>query len=84
MTIINFQEIKYKKDVSGVCIECGKRKKRIISESQTVNPFNKNTDGSIKNYSEVSQSVSENLQKRLERFKNEGFVCSGCKKYLGY
>ena len=81
---INFQEIKRKIVKRGKCIKCGKNCTRTIVENQTVNPFNKNKDGTIKSYNEVSLSVSENLKKRVGRFDKEGFVCKSCKEYLGY
>lgn len=83
MTTINFQERKLKKTIKFICSICGKKKQRVISESQTINPFNKNIDGTIKSPFEVGKSVSEELAKRLDRFNKEP-VCSSCKQYLGY
>ncbi len=82
--IVNFQEIKSKKVLNGICKICKKKRTRTISEEQTVNPFNKNEDGTIKNYYEVNTSVKEELNKRIEKFQEEGFVCKNCKKFLGY
>lgn len=84
MTIINFDEIKLKKTLNGTCKECSKKRTRTIDESQTVNPFNKNTDGTIKTRFEVGQSVKEELEKRVSRFLLEGFICRSCKEFLGY
>jgi len=84
MTIINFKEIKNKRVLSGICKNCGKKRTRTITEEQTVNPFNKNEDGTIKNFYEVSLSVKENLEKRIKRFQKEGFICKSCKEFLGY
>lgn len=84
MTTINFQEIKNKQILSGICKVCNKKRTRTITEEQTINPFNKNADGTIKTRYEVSLSVKENLEKRVNRFKEEGFVCRSCKEFLGY
>jgi len=84
MTIINFDEVKLKKTLSGLCKNCGKKRTRTINECQTINPFNKNTDGTPKNRFEVGQSVKENLEKRLDKFLKNGFVCRSCKVFLGY
>ncbi len=84
MTTINFDEVKYKKILNGLCKTCGKKRTRTITEEQTVNPFNKNEDGTVKTRFEVGQSVRENLEKRVKRFQEEGFICKGCKEFLGY
>jgi hypothetical protein len=84
MTTIIFQEIKQKKTLQGLCRVCNRKRTRTITEEQTVNPFNKNEDGTIKSYFEVVQSVRETLEKRIKRFQDEGFVCRKCKEFLGY
>jgi len=84
MTTINFEQIKRKKTLSGVCKVCGKKRTRTITEEQTINPFNKNSDGTIKSFHEVSKSVVDELEKRVSRFTAEGFICRNCKEFLGY
>ncbi len=84
MSTITFQEIKNKKTLTGLCKVCKKKRTRTIDEKQTINPFNKNQDGTIKNYFEVNKSVEENLEKRVKRFQEEEFICRKCKPYLGY
>ena len=75
--IINFEEVKFKRPVKGTCSKCGKRKQRIISVCETVNPFNKNGEGFIKTYDEVRQSVSNKLQNKVDELTKE-FICSSC------
>lgn len=41
----------------GKCPTCGKRVTRSRTFEQTVNPFNKNEDGSVKTWAEVSADV---------------------------
>lgn len=79
-----FSEIKDKRILKGICCKCEKKGSRTVEECQTINPFNKNLDGTVKSELEVQQSVKTNLQNRIDRFIKEGFVCKSCKKYLGY
>lgn len=44
----NFQEIKFHAQKSGKCVTCGKRRKRTKVFWQTLNPFNKKANGTIK------------------------------------
>lgn len=84
MTVINFEVIKYKEKVKGICVKCGKKKQRMIKAEQTVNPFNKDEAGNPKNKFEVQKSTLDEMLKRRDRFIKEGFICSTCKEYLGY
>ena len=78
---INFEVIKEKQGVKGICGTCGKRKSRMVVIEETINPFNKNVDGTVKNRTEVYQSVHSGLME-LVRKLSEDFVCSSCKKYI--
>ena len=78
---INFEVIKEKQGVKGVCSTCGKRKSRVVVIEETVNPFNKNQDGTVKNRREVYQSVHNGLMELVKKLSEE-FVCSSCKKYI--
>ena len=53
---INFEEIKYR-EIRYEKNKDGKLVKRQKTFSQTVNPFNKNSDGSVKTREEVFESV---------------------------
>ena len=64
---VKYEEVKYTKMKTAPCSICGKKCTRTISASQTINPFNKNPDGTIKSPKEVGQSVSEELKKKLEQ-----------------
>ena len=66
MTIINFEQIKYKATRKEIIN--GKKVVRSKTFTQTVNPFNKNEDGTIKTRNEVYQSVK---QEALEWSKEE-------------
>ena len=54
---INFREIAYYPKKSGKCVVCGKQAARREKIYSTVNPFNRNADGSIKTPEEVAVQV---------------------------
>ena len=83
MTTINFEPIGAKKTLKFTCLDCGKKKQRVIKEEQTVNPYNKNENGITKTEEEVIKSVGDKLFERCMTFEKEPF-CSSCKAYLGY
>ena len=60
---IRFQEVSLYGEKSGKCVVCGKRTKRSKKVTHTVNPFNKNEDGTIRTYDEVMERVSEEVKK---------------------
>jgi hypothetical protein len=64
---VKYQEVKYTKTKTESCSICGKKCTRTISASETINPFNKNPDGTVKSPKEVGQSVSEKLKRELEK-----------------
>jgi len=72
-----FDEIKERRKVSGVCEKCGKRRSRIISDSQTVNPYNKNKDGLPKSFREIRSEVRDSVLKEANELR-EHFICATC------
>jgi hypothetical protein len=72
---INFELISFKKTVRGKCYSCGKKMQRTFSESQTVNPFNKNEHGDVKTRDEIIEDVKQILDDNTE---NVLFVCKDC------
>jgi hypothetical protein len=48
-----FEEIVCRAERSGKCVMCGKRWKKVKKFSQTVNPFNRNDDGSQKSRDQI-------------------------------
>ena len=53
-----FHEIVARRTKSGPCPVCGKRVRRSQTFSETVNPFNRNEDGTPKSPAEVRASVN--------------------------
>lgn len=50
---VTFEEIKYPTSKRYRCTECGKRKGKATTFCQTLNPFNKNAAGEVKNRREI-------------------------------
>ena len=50
MTTNNFPRVTHRAIRTGTCPVCGKRVKRSRVFEHTVNPFNRNPDGSVKDY----------------------------------
>jgi len=65
---INFEVVK----MTGLRVidDNGKRKKQQKTFMQTVSPFNKNSDGSIKTKKEVEQSVIQQVIEWQEEYKD--------------
>jgi hypothetical protein len=73
-----FNEIKYRRKVTTFCTGCRKKLVRTVVESQTVNPWNKNEDGSVKSPQEVSASVLAKLKVSAELLETSGAICQAC------
>lgn len=54
---VTFEEVKYHTSKTGKCIVCGKSCTRSIKFFQTINPFNKNEDGTVKNRGEICEEL---------------------------
>ena len=75
MTVINFEVIKYKEKVKGICVKCGKKKQRMIKAEQTVNPFNKDEAGNPKiNLKSKNQHWTKCLKDGIDLLKKDLFV----------
>lgn len=57
MPTYRFEELRTRRQHVGKCPNCGKRVSRSRSFEQTVNPFNKNADGTVKSRDEVWAAV---------------------------
>ncbi|KXO90934.1 Uncharacterised protein (plasmid) [Tsukamurella tyrosinosolvens] len=58
MTTYTFETVRRGAQRTGACPACGKRTTRRRTFEQTVNPFNRNLDGSVKSRDEVFAAVS--------------------------
>jgi ribosomal protein L37AE/L43A len=77
-TTTYFETIERKRKIKKKCSSCGKDRIRTISASQTVNPFNRNKDGSVKSRAQVIESVAEELERQVEKFERKKFTCNTC------
>lgn len=74
----NFEKVKCYAKKSGKCL-CGKRRTRSEVLWQTVNPFNKNPDGTVKTYNQVRADVN----REYEEWKSKPITCSDCENSSG-
>lgn len=78
-----FDEIKDKLKVSGICGVCKKKRTRTVSDSQTLNPYNKNKNGLPKNAVEIRGELRATILKRINKLKKH-FICATCWSELPY
>ena len=60
-----FESVVLSKHRTGKCAVCGRPASRNIKVEHTINPFNRNVDGSPKTRDEVLADVSSELKRRL-------------------
>ena len=79
--IINttFEEVSLVEEVIIICDKCGRKKKTKIKVCQTINPFNKNADGEVKQYNEIMEELKIELPKRCVEAEKDGYICEPCK-----
>lgn len=58
MPTYQFQPVRTSRRKSGSCPVCGKRVTRSRAFEHTVNPFNRNDDGTVRTYDEVRAAVN--------------------------
>jgi len=63
---ITFQEVGFKRTKSGKCVVCGKRCQITKEFFQTINPFNKNADGTCKDAKTIMLEEKAEAQRWLE------------------
>ncbi len=79
-TTFRFEEIPCSKKIKPKCKECGDVVTRTITHTLTVNPFNKNPDGTVCSPSEVFEQACEYVEQDVRKAMSDGVVCSGrCK-----
>lgn len=72
---IDFQRIKVVATRNMVCERgCGRKTKRQRTFECTVNPFNKNKDGSVKSVSEVRAQAQE----KADKWRPDPYTCRKC------
>lgn len=74
MTLYTFEEIKHSAKKTCKCTVCGKRLVRSKTFMQTLNPFNKNPDGSLKD----EYQIKDELAVKAAQWKLEDEICRNC------
>lgn len=72
-----YDTIKEKRKITGVCQECDKKRTRIVSETMTESPYNKNPDGTVRTRSEIHEALSVEVEEEAKKLK-ENFICASC------
>ena len=73
-----FQVVKARIELKLKCKECGKAIKRVVRVEHTINPFNKNSAGVPKSYSEVFADADREATKQADKMKRTGVMCGSC------
>lgn len=77
-THYRFEEVKACRTVKTFCRKCKKKLKRSGTEWSTLNPFNKNPDGSLRTREQVWRDVDAKIQKWADDLEKNGTVCGEC------
>jgi hypothetical protein len=81
---IVFQEYKGRATAAFTCPRCRrKNRKRTFTDHQTVNPFNKDEDGTVKNDLQVRQGAIAAAHLLRDQFMTEP-LCAACEEPLTY
>jgi hypothetical protein len=84
MTLYIFNGYKGRAEHTFTCPSCGKaNRKRSFTVEHTVNPFNKNPDGSVRTASEVSANARAAAKLERDQFATEP-LCKACEDDLPY
>lgn len=76
---VTFEVVSNQKTIKIRCAACGKQRNRIIKVEQTINPFNKNAEGVMKTYNEVSTCVNTELEERIIKEQSrKDLICRPC------
>jgi hypothetical protein len=79
-TNYKFNEVSVNNTVKKNCPRCNRLFQKTIKTWQTINPYNKNLDGTIKSHSDILKEITEEQSSKCEEFiSNINIVCSKCK-----
>lgn len=74
MPTIRFRELTHRATKNLPCPGRGKKVRRARTFGQTLNPFNKNADGTVK----TAKDIYAELAARAEAWKTEPVMCTPC------
>lgn len=78
MTTYRFQQITRSREIRLKCSGCGKMRTRRIAVMNTINPYNRNEDGSVRTPQEVLACVVAQLAKDADAIAIKGITCKVC------
>ena len=73
-----FERVVRKATLYRHCKRCSRRFQRTLIAEQTVNPYNKNPDGTVRTHLEVVKAVDEDLRQLMRSFDSGDLVCKKC------
>ena len=74
MTEVKFEKVQARRSLLGKCDECGRYVQRRRTFEMTVNPFNRNEDGSVRTREEVKAAVVAEADAWQPDFTHEACV----------
>lgn len=75
---VTFQGYKGEASYGCTCGDCGKALKRKVTIEHTVNPFNKNEDGSVKSSLDCHRSARAEAETRAKELEGAVVTCKAC------
>lgn len=69
--VTHYEPVETHRRRSGVCTVCGRATQRSRTFTMTVNPFNKNPDGTVRSRMEVRQAVEAEADAWVPDFRHE-------------
>ena len=72
---VSFQEVRIKTQEKVKCTLCGKMKTKVITACNTVSPFNRNKDGTVRTIKEIRANVIEEHRIEVLKAKEAGTEC---------
>jgi hypothetical protein len=78
MVRMTFDEIRLRRMVPTFCRGCNKKLQRVISDFQTVNPYNSNAADDIKTPNEIRAELRVNLDAKTLQLRQSGVICRAC------
>lgn len=73
-----FAEVKDGRTIKIDCKQCGKNLKRVVSDFQTLNPYNRNADGVPKTRGEIYRELGPRIDEKERKMREEGVICRQC------
>ena len=74
-----YKKITMKQTVKFTCVVCGKKRSKVVCVVNTISPFNRNEDGSIRSREEVKDVVRRKFEAEVEKV-GCGTTCNTCLK----